>query len=144
MKRTSTTSPEGGFALVAVVALLAVLAVFGASLVLVSTTHHVGAALDLQGVRAYHAARGGVEWGLYQVLRNGQSCAGVNGQTLAYGANLAGFAATLSCASTPHEEGNATLTLFAITATGCNQSSCPGAPSATYVERQLRATVARN
>ena len=130
--------------MVAVVAILAVLAVFGASIAVVATLQHVSAALDLQGVRAYHAARGGVEWGLYQILRNGQTCAGISGQTLTYGDNLAGFAATLSCTSSGHEEGNATLTLFAVTATGCNQVTCPGAPSATYVERQLRATVARN
>ena len=78
MKRTSITSREPGFGMVAVVAILAVLAVFGASIALVASMQHVSAALDLQGVRAYHAARGGVEWGLYQILRNGQSCAAIS------------------------------------------------------------------
>lgn len=132
--------------MVAVIALLAVLAVFGASIVLIATTQHVGAALDLQGVRAYHAARGGLEWGLFQILRNGQTCAGINGQTVAYGGNLAGFSATLSCASTPHEESSTTVTLFTVTSTGCNEAACPtgGTPSATYVQRQLRVTVGGN
>ena len=144
MKRTSITSRRRrGFAMVAVIALLAVLAVFGASIVLIATTQHAGSALDLQGVRAYHAARGGLEWGLFQILRNGQNCAAIDGQTLAYGDSLVGFSATLGCVSTPHEEGSATVTLFTITSTGCNAGTCPtgATPSAIYVERQLRVTV---
>jgi MSHA biogenesis protein MshP len=129
--------------MVAVIALLAVLTVFGASLVVISTTQQLGAAMDLQGVRAYHAARGGVEWGLYQVLRNGQSCATLN-QTIAYGGNLSDFSASVTCLSSDHQEASSPVTLFTITATGCNEAACPAAPSATYVERQLRVTVARD
>jgi MSHA biogenesis protein MshP len=128
--------------MVAVIALLALLAVFGASVVVISTTQQVGAALDLQGVRAYHAARSGVEWGLYQVLRNGQNCAAVN-QTIAYGDGLSGFFASVTCLSSSHPEASP-VTLFTITATGCNASACPATPSATYVERQLRVTVAKD
>jgi MSHA biogenesis protein MshP len=129
--------------MVTVIAVLGILAVLGVALVLIATTQHAGAALDLQGVRAYHAARGGVEWGLYQVLRNAQPCAAVGGQTVAFGGNLAGFSATLQCISTVHEEGSIPVTLFTITSTACNQAACPAAPSATYVERQLRVTVGR-
>ena len=137
---------QRGVAMVKVIALLAVLAVFGVAIVLVATTQHVGAALDLQGVRAYHAARGGLEWGLFQVLRNGQTCAAIDGQTVVYGDNLAGFSATLQCASSPHPEGAAAVTMFALTSTGCNEGTCPtgATPSAMYVERQLRVTVGSN
>jgi MSHA biogenesis protein MshP len=129
--------------MVAVIALLAMLAVFGASVVVISTTQQVGAALDLQGVRAYHAARGGVEWGLYQVLRNGQDCATVN-QTIAYGDGLAGFSVSVTCLSSTHPEASSLVTLFTITATGCNEAACPAAPSPAYVARQLRVTVVRD
>jgi MSHA biogenesis protein MshP len=127
--------------MVAVIALLAMLAVFGASVVVISTSQQVGAALDFQGVRAYHAARGGVEWGLYQVLRNGQDCAAVN-QTIAYGDGLAGFSVSVTCLSSSHPEASNPVTLFTITATGCNAAVCPAAPATTYVERQLRVRVA--
>jgi len=133
--------------MVTVVVVLGALAVFGASLVVVATTQQAGAALDFQGVRAYHAARGGLEWGLYQVLRNGQPCAAISAQTVTYGGNLTGFSATLSCVSSVHEEGSSPVTLFTLTATGCNQATCPTAaapPPADYVERQLRATVGSN
>jgi len=139
---------ERGFAMAVVVALLAVLAVFGAAMVIVSTTQQVGAALDLQGVRAYYAARGGLEWGMYHVLRSGfGGCGGIDGKSIAFGANLAGFRATLACTSSTHEEAGATSTTFIIVATACNDSVCPTAsspPPATYVERQLRVTVGSN
>jgi MSHA biogenesis protein MshP len=132
-----------------VIGLLAVLGIFGASMVVMSTTQQVGFGLDLQGVRAYHAARGGVEWGLYHVLRPGfGGCGGINGKSIVYGGNLSGFRVTLACVPTgPHEEGTASVTMYAITATACNDTACPtgsSPPSATYVERQLRASVGSN
>lgn len=133
--------------MITVIVLLAVLAVFGAAVVVVSTTQQVGAALDLQGVRAYHAARGGLEWAMYRVLRDGQPCAAINAQTIAYGGNLAGFSATINCLSSIHEEGSTNITVFSLTATGCNQPACPTGlvpPPGTYVERQLRVTVGSN
>jgi MSHA biogenesis protein MshP len=133
--------------MVTVIVVLGALAVFGASLVVIATTQQAGAALDFQGVRAYHAARGGLEWGLYQVLRNGQPCAAISGQTVVYGGNLAGFSATLGCVSSVHEEGSSPVTLFTVTATGCNQPVCaapPVPPPLDYVNRQLQATVGSN
>ena len=128
-----------------VIGLLAVLAVLGASLVVISTTQQVGFGLDLQGVRAYQAARGGLEWGVYHVLRTGfGGCPGINGKSVVYGGNLSGFRVTLACTATAHEEGTATVTMNAITATACNDAVCPTAstpPAPTYVERQLRVVV---
>jgi MSHA biogenesis protein MshP len=149
MKRTSTTCrSRRGFALVALIALLAILAVFGASIVVTSTSQQVGAALDLQGVRAYHAARGGLEWGAYHVLRPGfGGCAGISGKTVAYAGNLTGFSVTLTCTSSVHNEAGSNQSTFEITATACNEPACPtGAapPPLAYVERQLRMSLSNN
>ena len=132
----------------AVVAILVVFGILGASLVVISTTQQVGSALDVQGVRAYHAARGGLEWGLYHVLRTGfGGCAGINGKIVTFGGNLADFRAALTCTSSAHEEGGGIVTVFAITANACNDgATCPTAaspPPAAYVERELRVAVAR-
>jgi MSHA biogenesis protein MshP len=147
MKRTSTTCRKAaGFAIIPVVAVFAVLLVLVLSLAFLSTTHHAGAALDLQGVRAYHAARGGLEWALFQVLQNGQDCAGIGGRTLDFADNLAGLHATVQCNASTHAEAGVNVTLFEITSNGCNETTCPTAavpPAATYVDRQLRVTVAR-
>src|SRR2546422_3567159 len=121
MKRTSTMfRRQRGFAMAVVIGVLVVLGIFGASLVVISTTQQSGFGLDLQGVRAYHAARGGLEWGVYHVLRPGfGGCAGINGKSVVYGGNLAGFRVTLACTSTLHEEGSANVTMNDITATAC-------------------------
>jgi MSHA biogenesis protein MshP len=129
-----------------VVAVFAVLLVLVLSLAFMATTQHAGAALDIQGVRAYHAARGGLEWALFQVLQNGQDCAGIGGRTLVFADNLAGFSATVQCAATTHAEAGESVTMFAITVDGCNEAVCPAAanpPAAGYVGRQLRVTVGR-
>lgn len=131
-----------------VVALLAIVAVFGTALVIISTTQQAGSALDMQGVRAYYAARGGLEWGMYHVLRSGfGGCGGIDGKSVAYGGNLADFRVTLACTASTHEEADANMTVFSIVATACNDAVCPTAaapPPAFYVERQLRVTVGSN
>ena len=66
--------PPRGFGIVTAVFLLVVLAGLGAALVNLSTVQHTASALDVQGARAYQAARAGIEWGLYRQLRN-NSCA---------------------------------------------------------------------
>ena len=59
---------QPGFTIVSAIFLLVVLALLGAFIVNLSTTQNVTSAQDIQGSRAYHAARAGLEWGLYQVL----------------------------------------------------------------------------
>lgn len=139
-----------GFATVVVIALLLMLGVLGASLAVISNTQQIGQALDASGVKAYHAARAGLEWAMYNVIRTGGSgCAAVNGASFAFGGNLAGFRVSTSCAQTVHEEVTfpAGVTMYALTATACNDAACPSAsapPPAFYVERQLRVTVGSN
>jgi MSHA biogenesis protein MshP len=137
-----------GFATAAIVILLVMLAVFGTALTVLSTTQHGGFALDVQGARAYHATRGGLEWGMYQVLRTGGlGCAAINGASFAYAGNLADFRVTIGCAESAHEEVATTVTMYALTATACNDAVCPTAsapPPGFYVERQLRVAVGSN
>jgi MSHA biogenesis protein MshP len=59
---------SGGFAIVAAIFLLVVLAALGAAMLAISNSQQIASALDLQGARAYQAAQAGLEWGLYQVL----------------------------------------------------------------------------
>jgi MSHA biogenesis protein MshP len=135
-----------GFAMPVVIAIVVVFAtIMGTALVTISSAQHVGFGLDLQGVRAYYAARAGLEWGMYHVLRPGfGGCAGIDNKSVVFGGNLAGFRATLRCFPSLHQEGGATVNMYAITATACNAGAClPANPPAGYVERQLRASVAK-
>jgi len=128
-----------------VIALIVVFAtILGTALVTISSAQHVGLGLDIQGVRAYYAARAGLEWGMYHVLRPGAGCAGINGKSVDFGGNLSGFHAELSCQGLPHREGGIDVTVYAVKATACNAAPCvvsPAIPPAGYIERQLRASI---
>lgn len=60
----TTSHHQTGFAAIAAIFLLVVLAALGAFMVTFSNTQQLTAAQDLQGTRAFWAARGGLEWGI--------------------------------------------------------------------------------
>lgn len=127
-----------GFTIVAAIFLLVVLAALGAFVLTVSSAQHMTSAQDLQGTRAYQAARSGIEWGAYRVLRN-SSCAAST--PISPGSTLGGINVAVLCTSAgwTYTEAGKSVTLYQITATA--SQGTPG--SATYVERQLQATVAK-
>lgn len=136
---------QAGFSLVTGIFLLVILAALGAILVTVSGLFQVGSALDLQGARAYQAARAGIEWGAFQSLRNG-ACPAPTNLTFA-GTGLADFTTTVVCTENSYTEQSATVIVDQVSATACNQpaaGACPNAaPGSNYVERQISITVSR-
>lgn len=151
MRSTSTTSPDRGFTLVSVVFILVVLAALGAALATVSVRQQMGSALDLESARALQAARAGLEWAAFQVLRNPAPPAAAPAcpaTTSLVPGGLGGFTVTVRCTRSTGTDGATTLTFFQLVANACNAPSsgaCPasGTPGATYVERQLSWTVQR-
>lgn len=135
----STSRHQAGFAIVSAIFLLVVLAALGAFMVTFSTVQHTTSAQDLQGTRAYHAARAGAEWGVYQVVQTTPaSCAGTASVPL--GGTLAGFAVNVQCAAAgPFNEGGVQSSVYTITSTAT--SGTVGTP--TYIERQVQVTVQR-
>jgi MSHA biogenesis protein MshP len=130
-----------GFALILAVFLIVSLAAVGAYLLTVSNVQVETGVMDEQAARAYQAARAGLEWGAYRVLRN-STCPG--GTTaIALPGNLAGFRAEVTCTAFGTEnEGGIPVSTFRITSTGCNQADCSAAPTGpTSVNRQLELTV---
>lgn len=128
-------STQRGFAIIAAIFLVVVLAALGAVMVTFSTVQQTTSALDLQGTRAYHAAKTGIEWGAYQALRNG----GCSGATISPGGTLAGFSVAVACTQYVTTEAGNTVMLTQITATATQGTV--GSP--TYSERQLKATVSK-
>src|SRR5688572_5354857 len=59
---------QRGFSIVTAIFLIVVLGLLGVFIVAVVGLQQQSQALDVQGVRAYQAARAGIEWGAYQVL----------------------------------------------------------------------------
>jgi MSHA biogenesis protein MshP len=132
-----------GFAILSAIFILVVLAALGAFILSISSQQQTGSALDVQGARAYQAARAGLEWGLYRQLRDG-SCA--NASFIPTATTLAGFTVSVTCS--PTTDGSGGPTTYAITATACNQpsgaapGSCPNTtdPGNFYIERRLTVT----
>lgn len=134
---------QQGFAIVAAIFILVVLAALGASILGVSTNQQIGSALDVQGSRAYQAVRAGIEWGLYRQTQAG-SCVGATSFSPG-AATLSAFTVTVSCVAYP--DGKNGPTVYAITAVACNQPNaaepkCPAAsPGGNYIERMFSATL---
>ncbi|TCV85217.1 hypothetical protein [Sulfurirhabdus autotrophica] len=135
-KISAINTPQRGFAIVAAIFLLVVLASLGAFMLTFSTVQHMTSAQDLQGAKAYQAARTGIEWGAYKALQG--SCAAST--VVPVGGGLSGFSLTVQCATYgPYTEGGSSVTLYQITATATQGT----VGAATYVERQLKATVGK-
>ncbi len=127
-----------GFAIVAAIFLLVVLALLGAMIVALSTTQQIGQARDLLGTRAYFAARAGIEWSVYQALRN-SSCA-ASSTLPALAGSAQGFTVAVTCAASgPFDEGGTSVTVYQLTSTATRGT--PGAVD--YVDRQLQAVVSK-
>ncbi len=145
--RSTVNARHRGFTLPAAIFLLVVFAVLGAAIAIVSTTQQMGAAMDVQGSRAYQAARAGIEWGLYQITPKSpggsfSNCFATTSFVLPASApTLQGFTVTVSCTRTPDPNGFNGPTVYQIDSIACNQATCPGTPSPTYVERRVKVTI---
>ena len=136
---------QRGFSIVTAIFLIVVLAALGAFAVSMFRAQQSSAAFDELGARGYQAAQAGIEWGAWQVLRNGGACAAATSHALP--GSLVLFTVTVGCTSTAHTEAGNPVTIYQLTATACNQpaaGACPNpAPGVEYVERQVRAAVER-
>jgi MSHA biogenesis protein MshP len=146
---------NAGFAAIAAIFILVVLAGLGVVMVTLSTTQQRSAAFDIQGVQAYQAARAGIEFGAYRTLTTGGLVAANDCTPAVIGAaaltqtttfSLNGYTVNVACSGTAHAEAAPVppINIYNITATACNRAACPGAADATYVERELRVTVGSN
>lgn len=160
MRFTSTTCPKRsrGSAIVVAIFVLVVLAALGAFIAVISSGQQIGEAYDIQGARAYQAARYGSEWGVYQVLRGDPTGSGYvatigcttantfcklcRGTTYAaptstnltgLAGSLAGFTVTVSCGTggASYSEGGDTVWVYQITANACNQPDSGACPNTT-------------
>lgn len=119
---------QQGFAAVAAVFLVVVLAALGGFMVSISNTQHLTQAQDIQGTRAYWAARAGLEWGVGRVLAGG-ACPAAS-TSLA----IEGFTVVVRCgASTYVDNGNRVVYQF-------NATASMGTGS-TAIERSVSSTL---
>ena len=144
-----------GFSLVTGIFLIVILAALGAFMVTFTGLQQTTVQADVLGVRAYYAARAGIDWALYRTLDPDNTISVTPTDPTVFatcpatttlsglGGSLAPFAVTVTCTETAATEANRNIRVYQITATACNQGACPGAPAAGYVERRVTVTAAR-
>ena len=140
---------QRGFAYVAAIVLLIVMAAMATAMVRLSTTQNATSVQDLRGIHASQAARAGVDWGLYQILTG--NC--LASKDLDDFLSNTGFRVTVTCTSKTYNEGERPAgtswqkTIYRIDATACNGSgTCPDdsiADRVDYVERKRVVTACR-
>lgn len=135
---------ESGFVLPTAIFLLVILAALAAYMVSLSRTSHISGALDIQGSRAYQAARAGIEWAAWQVIdpqtqppTSTTPCPADT--TLILPGTLAAFEVDVTCIRTPATDGADAVAIYQITSTAT--SGTPG--EVDYVDREMQASISK-
>jgi MSHA biogenesis protein MshP len=157
-EKSCAIGAQSGFALIAAIAIMVILAALGGFILSVTVLRDQSAGLDILGTRALNVARAGIEWGMYQI-QNPEDTGGaalIDCPVATFPRNFAkttfdgaqgSFAVRVTCALTnaanPVESGN-TIRIFQLTAVACNDplagNVCPNnnaIVSPVYAERSI-------
>lgn len=124
---------QRGFAAVAAIFLLVVLAALGAFMVSISSSQQINAAQDVRGTRAFWAARGGLEWAMGSLSAAPTVCPVPPAPF-----TLDGFTLAVTCSAASFDEAGVTRRIFSVTS---RASAGTGAGSVGFVERSVSASV---
>jgi MSHA biogenesis protein MshP len=135
-RKSQTKAParQRGFALVAAIFLIVVLALLGIFLVRVSGVQNQTVNIALLGARAFEAARTGIEWGAFQAL-DSASCTTTTLNLTEGG--LDGFDVDVTCTSSTHTETGDTYNVYLLDVEA--RAGTYGTPD--YVSRRMQASV---
>ena len=132
-----------GFAAIAAIFLVVVLAALGGFMLTFSNTQHLTSAQDLQGSRAYWAARAGLEWAVGSVNPQPSATAvcPASPQTLPMGVVPfdGGFTVVVTCSPLSYNEAGEVRKIFQFTSVASLPGAAPG--SIGYIERSLSASM---
>ena len=130
-----------GFLLPAAIFILVILAGLGAYALNITSIQQATSTQDVQGSRAYQAARSGVEWVAYQVLNPGNTAL-VNCPASPTLLTIDNFSVTVSCSRSADyfEQGaDHTIAMYDIVSTA--KFGTVGTPN--YIERQVQLTLSK-
>jgi MSHA biogenesis protein MshP len=139
--RSQSSAIQEGFSLVSAIFIVVILGLIGGYIVSLTALTNASSSLSGLGVKAYYAAKSGLEWGVYQVAPLGGAApyncpASPTTITFTQG-GLSGLSAIVSCSSSSFTEYGTTYKVFQINSTG--QYGVSG--SGDFVSRQLYTTV---
>lgn len=137
MKRLQRT--QQGFAAIAAIFLVVVLAALGGFMLTFSNTQQLTSAQDVQGSRAYWAARYGLEWAIGGVFATAPVPPAVlplaTCPVVAVPAAIDGFTLTISCTPQAYDEAGVTRTIFNLTSTARTTGGAAGGVG--FIERSV-------
>jgi MSHA biogenesis protein MshP len=136
-------STEQGFAAIAAIFLVVVLAALGGFMLTFSNTQQLTSTQDLQGTRAYWAARAGLEWAVGSIAAQPSATADCLAASTplpgGVGATFdGGFTVTVTCTRTLYSEGGEERKIFQFTSVA---QTAGAVGSVGYVERSLSASM---
>jgi MSHA biogenesis protein MshP len=145
MYPTTKAPQQHGFAAIAAIFLVVILAALGAFMLTFSNTQQLTSAQDLQGTRAYWAARAGLEWGIGSVVAStsaGTMEPGCSASSTTVGTNFdGGFTVIVQCAKARYTEASASANRFIFQFTSEATTAGVGVGSVGYVQRSLSASM---
>ena len=124
---------QHGFAAIAAIVLLVLLAALGSFMISISNTQQLTSAQDVQGTRAYWAARAGLEWGVASA--NTSSACPAASTTL----TVDGFSVAVTCGLSSYSEASSTVKILQFQSLATSGS----AGSLGYIERSVSAAFER-
>jgi MSHA biogenesis protein MshP len=120
---------QSGFAAIAAIFLVVVLAALGGFMVSISNSQQISSAQDVMGTRAYWSARAGLEWGI----------AGANALSVCPASptvlTIDGFSVSVTCGANTFSEAGKTVTILNVNAV----ASSGALGTLTFVERSVSA-----
>jgi MSHA biogenesis protein MshP len=122
---------QGGFAAIAAIFLVVVLAALGGFMVSFSNTQQITSAQDIQGSRAYWAARAGLGWSLASLTATPAGCPSPPASPFI----VDGFTLTMGCTPATYTEAGATVTIYRVTSRASQGSGV------SAVERSVSASI---
>ena len=122
-----------GFASIAALFLLVVLAALGAFMVSISSSQQLTSAQDIQGSRAYWAAKAGLEWAFGSLAAAPAACPTPPAPFV-----VEGFALSVTCSRSAFDENGVTRVVYAM---GVRASSAGTVGAVGYIERSVSAAV---
>lgn len=131
---------EQGFALVAAMFIVVILALLGIMMVTIGGMERATSTAALRGTQAYFAARSGVEWGIFGALNNTAATCGAAPSTPTTNTfnfavpGLDNYSVSVLCEYTAHREQSDTYNVFVITATATSGAF----GNADFVSRIIR------
>lgn len=124
---------QRGFAIVAGIFLLVILSALGAFMLTFSSTQHLTSAQDVQGSRAYWAAKAGIQWAAAQLQPPVVAC-----PALPAIPDLDGFTVTVTCTANTYTEGTESRVIYWLQSTA---TSGGAVGSVGYTERAINSFV---